>query len=160
MEHDHGWASLDEEFILHIVRILSSAETPINVCRPATAILKKFVEADPLSAPGALASTSTGYPALPPGSVYRYGFQVVYDQMKKEPSLLETVVDRLDSAETAMAQYRFVNCTAYAGWRSINVLFSLMLINSLLSHANDTCWEEFIAELERLNVRRAVIVSK
>lgn len=34
-----------------------------------------------------------------------------------------------------------------------------MLINSLLSHANDSRWEEFIAELERLNVRRAVIVS-
>lgn len=34
-----------------------------------------------------------------------------------------------------------------------------MLINSLLSHANDARWEEFIAELERLNVRRAVIVS-
>jgi engulfment/cell motility protein 1 len=33
-----------------------------------------------------------------------------------------------------------------------------MLINSLLSHANDARWEEFIAELERLNVRRAVIV--
>lgn len=37
---------------------------------------------------------------------------------------------------------------------------SMMLINSLLSHANDARWEEFIAELERLNVRRAVIVSK
>ncbi len=35
----------------------------------------------------------------------------------------------------------------------------MMLINSLLSHANDSRWEEFIAELERLNVRRAVIVS-
>lgn len=35
-----------------------------------------------------------------------------------------------------------------------------MLINSLLSHANDARWEEFIAELERLNVRRAVIVSR
>ena len=34
-----------------------------------------------------------------------------------------------------------------------------MLINSLLSHASDTRWEEFISELERLNVRKAVIVS-
>jgi hypothetical protein len=34
-----------------------------------------------------------------------------------------------------------------------------MLINSLLSHASDTRWEEFITELERLNVRKAVVVS-
>lgn len=35
----------------------------------------------------------------------------------------------------------------------------MMLINSLVSHASDTRWEEFIAELERLNVRKAVVVS-
>jgi engulfment and cell motility protein 1 len=35
---------------------------------------------------------------------------------------------------------------------------SMMLINSLLSHANDQRWEEFIDELERLNVRKAVVV--
>lgn len=34
-----------------------------------------------------------------------------------------------------------------------------MFINSLLSHATDTHWEEFTSELERLNIRKAVIVS-
>lgn len=34
----------------------------------------------------------------------------------------------------------------------------MMLINSLLSHASDIWWDEFIDELERLNVRRAVVV--
>ena len=34
-----------------------------------------------------------------------------------------------------------------------------MLINSLLSHASDARWEEFISELERLNVRKAVVVG-
>lgn len=33
-----------------------------------------------------------------------------------------------------------------------------MLINSLLSNADDDRWEEFIDELERLNVRKAVVV--
>lgn len=33
-----------------------------------------------------------------------------------------------------------------------------MLINSLLAHASDDSWEEFIEELERLNVRKAVVV--
>lgn len=33
-----------------------------------------------------------------------------------------------------------------------------MLINSLLAHATDTLWEAFIAKLEKLNIRKAVIV--
>ncbi len=108
MDLDYGWSSLDEDFIFRVVQILSSPQTPINVCRPATAILKKLVEADPLSAPGVLASTSKGLPTLPPGSVYRYGFQIVFDQMKKERGILETVINRLGSGDTAMAQYRLV----------------------------------------------------
>jgi len=34
----------------------------------------------------------------------------------------------------------------------------MMLINSLLAHASDSRWEEFISELEKLNVRKAVVV--
>ncbi|KAG6812771.1 hypothetical protein H0H92_000541 [Tricholoma furcatifolium] len=141
MELDYGWASLDDEFIFKVVQILSSPTSLINVCRPATAILKKLVEADPMNAPGTMsvASSSRSPPAAPPGSVYRYGFQVVFEQMRKQEKLMETVVNRLGSPDTAMAQY------------------SMMLINSLLSHVNDSWWEEFIAELERLNVRKAVI---
>lgn len=35
-----------------------------------------------------------------------------------------------------------------------------MFINSLLSHATDTHWEEFTSELERPNIRKSVIVSR
>jgi len=35
--------------------------------------------------------------------------------------------------------------------------YSMMLINSLVSHASDLRWEEFIAEMERLNIRKAVV---
>ncbi|KAF8916264.1 ELMO/CED-12 family-domain-containing protein [Mucidula mucida] len=138
MELEYGWANLDDTFIFKIVQILSSPQSLINVCRPATAILKKLVEADPLTAPSPGASSSTGVPVLPPGSVYRYGFTVVFEQMRKQPGLLETVVSRLNSADTATVQH------------------SMMLINSLLSHASDSRWEEFIAETDRLNVRKAV----
>ncbi|KAI0923725.1 hypothetical protein AcV5_009196 [Taiwanofungus camphoratus] len=140
MELDYGWDKLDDCFILKIVQILSSEQSLINVCRPATAILKKLVEASPASAPGShVASSSRGPPAPPPGSVYRYGFEVVFEQMRKEKRLLETVVSRLGSADTTMA------------------LYSMMLINSLMAHATDTRWEEFITAIERLNVRKAVI---
>lgn len=112
MELDYGWSTLDDEFIFQVVRILSSSTSLINVCRPATAILKKLVEADPMSAPGLqLASSSRGTASLPAGSVYRYGFSVVFEQMRKGQGFLETVISRLGSADTAMAQYRCViNC--------------------------------------------------
>ncbi|KAJ4469589.1 ELMO/CED-12 family-domain-containing protein [Lentinula aciculospora] len=139
MELDYGWASLDEAFIFRVVQVLSSPQSLINVCRPATAILKKLVEADPSDAPGLQVGSSKGAPAVIPGSVYHYGFTIVFEQMRKEKSLLETIVNRLGSADTAMAQY------------------SMMLINSLLSHANDVRWEEFIAEMERFNMRKAVV---
>ncbi|KAI0794191.1 ELMO/CED-12 family-domain-containing protein [Fomes fomentarius] len=140
MELDYGWANLDNSFILKVVQILSSEQSLINVCRPATAILKKLVEADPSSASGAhAAGASRGPPSPQPGSVYRYGFDVVFEQMRKEQRLLETVVSRLGSADTTMA------------------LYSMMLINSLMAHASDPRWDEFIAALEGLNVRKAVI---
>ncbi|KAG6866583.1 hypothetical protein C0991_002071 [Blastosporella zonata] len=124
MELDYGWATLDDEFIFLVVQILSAPTSLINVCRPATAILKKLVEADPMNTPGSLLASSS---------------RIVFEQMRKQDRLLETVVNRLGSADTAMAQY------------------SMMLINSLLTHASDARWDEFIAELERLNVRKAVI---
>lgn len=159
MELDYGWAFLDDAFIFRVVQVLSSPSSLINVCRPATAILKKLVEADPANAPGPQAGSSKSGPAIVPGSVYRYGFTAVFEQMRKEKSLLETVVSRLGSADTAMAQYRcgdiFKIHTPFS-----NVSFSMMLINSLVSHASDLRWEEFIAEMERLNIRKAVVVRQ
>ncbi|KAI0091646.1 ELMO/CED-12 family-domain-containing protein [Irpex rosettiformis] len=140
MELDHGWSDLNDDFIFRVVQILSSETPLINVCRPATAILKKLVEADPMAAPGpTMPSSSKGLPQNAPGSVYKFGFECVFEQMRKEKSLLETVVNRLGSGDTTMA------------------LYSMMLINSLLAHATDARWEEFIGELQRLNVRKAVI---
>ncbi|KAF6761645.1 ELMO/CED-12 family-domain-containing protein [Ephemerocybe angulata] len=140
MELPYGWSTLDSAFILRVVQILSSPNSPINVCRPATAILKKLVEADPHSAANpAAASSSTAPPAPPPDSIHRYGFGAVCEQMRKERGFLETVVNRLGSADTAMAQY------------------SMNLINALLTHATDARWDEFIGDLERLNVRKAVV---
>jgi engulfment/cell motility protein 1 len=118
MELDYGWSSLDDAFIFKVVQILSSSQSLINVCRPATAILKKLVEADPVSAPGPIVASSSRHPPVaPPGSVYRYGFHVVFEQMRKEKGLLETVVSRLGSADTAMALYRYV----FSVWRNGSV---------------------------------------
>ncbi|KAG8220969.1 ELMO/CED-12 family-domain-containing protein [Butyriboletus roseoflavus] len=140
MDLDYGWSTLNDEFIFKIVQILASPHSLINVCRPATAILKKFVEADPANAPGpVMASSSRSPPQVPLDSVYRFGFQCVFEQMQRGKGSLETVINRLGSADTAMA------------------LNSLMLINSLLSHVDDARWDEFISELEQLNVRKAVI---
>jgi engulfment/cell motility protein 1 len=163
MELPYGWSSLDENFIAKVVQILTSSQSLVNVCRPATAILKKLVEADPASAPGAGSSamaSGRGRPQPSDGSVYRYGFQIVHDQMRKEPGLLETVVQRLGSAETAMVQHRYgVLRAVIIRVTSQNTTISMMLINSLLSHASESRWDEFISALEKLNVRKAVVVS-
>jgi engulfment/cell motility protein 1 len=112
MDLDYGWSTLDNTFVFKVVQILSSPNSLINVCRPATAILKKLVEADPMNAPGPLiASSSRAPPVAPPGSVYRYGFQIVFQQMRREKGSLETVVNRLGSADTAMILHRYAQCT-------------------------------------------------
>ena len=104
MELDHGWSDLNDAFIFRVVQILSSETSLINVCRPATAILKKFVEADPANT---LSAGSTSSPVvIPPGSVDRYGFTIVFEQMRKQRGLLEIVISRLGSADTAMALHR------------------------------------------------------
>ncbi|KAJ6607513.1 hypothetical protein B0H10DRAFT_2071628 [Mycena sp. CBHHK59/15] len=157
MELDYGWSTLDDAFIFQVVQILSSPQSLINVCRPATAILKKLVEADPTTAPGPqVAGSSKGPPNVPAGSVYRYGFAVVFEQMRKEPGFLETVISRLGSG-----RYCHGSIQVRALWSPLvtkaNSGNSMMLINSLLAHASDTRWEEFISELEILNVRKAVV---
>ena len=91
MELDYGWSTLSPQFILRIVQIIT-LDNLINICRPATAILKKLVEADPMSAEGA--SSSTAPPAPSPGSVNQYGFDVVWEQISKEPKMFETVKQR------------------------------------------------------------------
>ncbi|KAG6381651.1 ELMO/CED-12 family-domain-containing protein [Boletus reticuloceps] len=140
MDLQYGWSTLNDEFIFKIVQILASPHSLVNVCRPATAILKKLVEADPMSAPGpTVAGSSKSPPQLPPDSVYQFGFQCVFEQMQRGKGSLETVVNRLGSADTAMA------------------LNSLMLVNSLLSHVSDARWDDFIHQLDQLNVRKAVI---
>lgn len=111
MELDYGWSTLSSNFIHTVVRILSSSSSLINVCRPATAILKKLVEADPRAVPGPTgapqASSSRAPPAAPPGSVYRYGFDVVFEEMRRERGLVETVVSRLGSADSGMVLNRW-----------------------------------------------------
>jgi engulfment/cell motility protein 1 len=133
MELDHGWHLLDAAFIYkakppssssnHIIitntsllppqvsQILSTPLAPINVCRPATAILKKLVEASPSSLPSSSTSSSTTKntnAAIPPGSIWRYGFEVVWTQMRRVSGLMDVVVQRLGSAESGMAIYRWV----------------------------------------------------
>jgi engulfment and cell motility protein 1 len=126
-----------------IVKILSSPQSLINVCRPASAILRRLVEADMNAAPGAaVGSSSRQRRSMPPNTVYRFGFDVVFEQMRQEPDLLETVVSRLGSSD------------------SLTALNSMMLINSLLTHSTDTHWEELSDTLERLNIRKAIIVRR
>ncbi|QRV88985.1 engulfment and cell motility-like protein [Ceratobasidium sp. AG-Ba] len=148
MEHEYGWDNLQSSFILRIVEIIANPQNPINVIRPATSILKRLVEADPRFGPEIAAlrsSSSTAAPSIDllpmspaPGSVYRYGFDPVWAQLQRSPSMLSVVVSRLNMAESGLA------------------LGGMMLINTLLSNASDAHASELIDELERLNIRNVV----
>ncbi|KAG8960007.1 hypothetical protein FRC03_007201 [Tulasnella sp. 419] len=167
---DHGWTGIPTQFISKLIQIISNPHNLVNVSRPATAILKRLVEADPRLAPTAtsnnqgnsnkdgnpFANTSgSGMPGssgVNQGGVWNYGFDVVYDEMIKDGHeslewgekkqgirVLETVVQRLSSGDANMA------------------IDSMMLINALLKNASDRHWENLGFELERLNVRKAVV---
>ena len=116
MELQTGWSNLDTGFISKIVQILVSPNNLINVRRPATAILKKLVEADPRSTPGFVSGSGnrTGPPVPQPGSVYRFGFNVVWRQMKMVEGLLDIVVNRLGCADRMMGLYRFVSPPSFS----------------------------------------------
>ena len=120
------------------MQILANPNNLVNVCRPATLILRKLVDADgSQEAPSGMIvlpgfthsehTLGTGVPSSSsgkspqkhspaPGSVYRFGFDVVYEQMKRERGLLEVVVGRLGSGESMMVLYRcerFVACLVF-----------------------------------------------
>ncbi|KAF8605927.1 hypothetical protein BDV93DRAFT_543115 [Ceratobasidium sp. AG-I] len=146
MEHEYGWDNLQPNFISRIVEIIANAQGPINVIRPATSILKRLVEADPrfgmeaatLPSSSNFAGSTEEPPSPLPGSVYRYGFDPVWRQLRRSPNMLSVVISRLNMAESGMA------------------LGGMMLVNSLLSNASDAHASELIDELERLNIRNVV----
>lgn len=126
---DDGVQGLDASFTGKVVRILVETER-INVCRPATAILKKLVVAGPSSADAAQESGSTNANA---GS-----FGAVLTQIRKEPAFLPTLVHRLGSADATLC------------------LYSLSLLNSLMRHVTDALFDDFNNELEKLGTSAAV----
>lgn len=71
-------------------------------------------------------------------SVYRYGFESVYASTRRDQPFLQTLVNRLGSADTTLC------------------LYSLSLINSLVRNVTDKLFEEFVAEIESLNTSKAV----
>lgn len=158
---DEGWEGLDGAFIKKVVNTLVKQER-INVCRPATAILKKLVVSGPDNAPqeqdgkvvadGDASGDTEGSATMrlatraaegdPNGAgsegVYRFGFDVVYREIVREPDFLSTLMQRLSSADTTLC------------------LYSLSLINSLMRHVSDNLFDAFTSELERLGVSKAV----
>ncbi|PWN21975.1 hypothetical protein BCV69DRAFT_298172 [Microstroma glucosiphilum] len=126
---NEGMEGLDGAFIARVVQILVTQER-INVCRPATAILKRLVVSEAAPTRDTAAKTSA------PSS--KFGFEAVYEQICREPSFLPTLVQRLSSADATLC----VN--------------SLSLLNSLVEHATERLLDSLATELERLKTSSAV----
>lgn len=82
MEHETGWESLDEEFVRNIISI-DVSQTLVTVCRPATAILIKLVNADKQSG----------------STISCYGYDFLHRAAKDEIEFLPTLVQRLQSPD-------------------------------------------------------------
>lgn len=136
---EYGWDIIDADIVAKVVNLLVSQER-INVCRPATAILKKLVVSGPQDSPkmGRVLTDGSGAASAAPPPVYRYGFDFVYAEFQREPLFLQTLTNRIGSSDTTLK------------------LYSLSLINSLLRNVSDELFESFTSELEKLNASKAV----
>ncbi|CBQ68916.1 related to engulfment and cell motility gene 1 protein [Sporisorium reilianum SRZ2] len=136
---EYGWEIIDAAFVAKVVTLLVTQER-INVCRPATAILKKLVVSGPQDSPKTgRVVTDGGHGATTSApAVYRYGFEFVYNEIQRERLFLQTLVNRIGSSDTTLK------------------LYSLSLINSLLRNVSDDLFESFTSELEKLNASKAV----
>ena len=136
---EYGWEIIDASLVAKVVNLLVSQER-INVCRPATAILKKLVVSGPDDSPktGRVVTDGRGAATTSAPPVYRYGFGFVYAEIQREKLFLQTLVNRIGSSDTTLK------------------LYSLSLINSLLRNVSDDLFEGFTSELEKLNASKAV----
>ncbi|CDW96845.1 hypothetical protein, partial [Sporisorium scitamineum] len=136
---EYGWDIIDAAFVAKVVTLLVTQER-INVCRPATAILKKLVVSGPQDSPktGRVVTDGRHVATTSTPAVYRYGFEFVYNEIQRERLFLQTLVNRIGSSDTTLK------------------LYSLSLINSLLRNVSDDLFESFTSELEKLNASKAV----
>lgn len=136
---EYGWQIIDAKLVAKVVNLLVSQER-INVCRPATAILKKLVVSGPdaWTKTGRVVTDGHGASTASAPPVYRYGFDFVYEEIQRENLFLKTLVNRIGSSDTTLK------------------LYSLSLINSLWRNVSDDLFESFTSELEKLNASKAV----
>lgn len=132
-----------------VVRTLVSQER-INVCRPATAILKRLVlngsregssgvgDGDGGGDAGGADTTDADAGSAAASVVGRPAFAPVYERISREPAFLTTLVHRLSSPDATLC------------------LYSLSLLNSLMRHVTEPLFDEFTTELDKLGTSRAV----
>ncbi|KAI8342715.1 ELMO/CED-12 family-domain-containing protein [Chlamydoabsidia padenii] len=89
MEHNTGWDSLSEDFVVEIAHIVVN-ETLVTIGRPATAILIKIVTTNP---------SETAYDT---GKKITFGYPTLQKAIEHEPKLLSTLIQRLQSQDYAL----------------------------------------------------------
>ncbi len=85
--YEYGWEIIDNTFVAKVVGLLVAQER-INVCRPATAILKKLVVSGPQDSPktGRVVTDGRDAAASSAPAVYRYGFDFIYTRSNANAS--------------------------------------------------------------------------
>ena len=180
---DDGWEELEGDFVNKVVQILARMDR-INVCRPATAILRKLVLAgrsdsneDSAAASGAKgdgASIRSGKSTVRPSSLLNANpgpvglgssGASVHGNEKTEtgpdgmPLMLGITKFGFEVVYRHIAMEPALLSTLVQRLGSADTtlcMYSLSLLNSLMRHVSDARFDEFISELEALGVSKAV----
>lgn len=136
-----GWEGLDAEAVSRICHLVTHA-TPVNVLRPATALLRKLINSGPSARPvstiGGLASS-----VATEQTVWRYGFDAVWPAIILEDDFLQTLAKRISagaSGDFGLAQA------------------SLGLVNALMKGSHGSVsFDDFEERLDKVEMRKAVV---
>lgn len=149
MEHNTGWDSLSEDFVVEIAHIVVN-ETLVTIGRPATAILIKIVTinpypVDPITAttttPATTTTTTTPAEDNTSNTKMTFGYPALQKAIEHEPKLLSTLIQRLQSQDYALC------------------LNSLDLQTAMLRTVTEEHQNELPETLEQLNTKKYIVVS-
>ncbi|KAI8093144.1 ELMO/CED-12 family-domain-containing protein [Halteromyces radiatus] len=159
MEHNTGWDSLSEDFVVEIAHIVVN-ETLVTIGRPATAILIKIVTAnnhtdDEMGRPSTTVTTDLNSKATTGGEKVSsdpttessesgkkktaFGYPTLQKAIEHEPQLLSTLIQRLQSQDYTLC------------------LNSLALLTAMLKTVTEEHQSELPERLGQLNIGKYIV---
>lgn len=137
---ESGWEGLDAEAVSRLAHLVNHA-TPVNVLRPATALLRKLIVSGPSARPASTIGAQS--PIATEHTVWRYGFDAVWPAIILEDDLLKTLAKRI--AAGAAGDFGLAQA-------------SLSLVNALMKGSHSSAsFVDYEERLEKAEMLKAVV---